>query len=94
MRRITIEEGLTLRFPGRDASVGEGVEIAVLAALMATGVAEIARVIAPGNVERARALAEAMDYRLIETGRAPEGVAVLLTPRAARPALKLIAGAS
>lgn len=94
MRRITIEEGLTLRFPGRDASFGEGVEIGVLAALMATGRAEIARVIAPGNVEQARALAEAMDYRLIETGRATDGVAVLLTPRAARPALRLVAGGS
>lgn len=92
MRRITIEDGLTLRFPGRDSSFGEGVEIGVLAALMALGREEIARPIAPGNVEQARALAEALGYRLIEVERSPEGIDVLLKRASTRPALRVIAG--
>lgn len=92
MRKITIEEGLTLRFPARDASFSEGVEIGMLAALMALGFADIARPIAPGSVEQARALAEGFGYRLIETGRGDESVSVLLTRRAARPSLRVIVG--
>ena len=92
MRRITIEEGLTLRFPGRDAAFGEGVEIGVLATLMALGRFEIARPIAPGNVEQARALAEALGYRLVEVGRSVEGIDIRLTRGSARPALRVIAG--
>jgi len=92
MRRITIEEGLTLRFPGRDAAFGEGVEIGMLAVLMAMGRAEIARPIAPGNVQQARALAESFGYRLVEGERTLEGIDVLLTRRAARPTLRVIAG--
>lgn len=92
MRRITIEDGLTLRFPGREASFGEGVEIGVLAALMAMGREEIARAIAPSNVEQARALAEALGYRLIEVERSPEGIEILLKRASARPRLRVIAG--
>lgn len=92
MRRITIEDGLTLRFPGRDAAFAEGVEIGVLATLMALGRTEIARPIAPGNLGQARALAEALGYRLLEVGRSADGIDVLVTRGSARPALRVIAG--
>jgi hypothetical protein len=93
MRRITIADGLTLRFPHRDASFGEGVEIGALAALMATGTPEISRWIGGANLEQAYALAEALGYRLFETERREDAVAVLLTPRRRRPALRLVRGA-
>jgi hypothetical protein len=93
VRRITIEDGLTVRFPHRDASFSEGFEIGVLAALMAAGRPEIARWIGSDSVEQARALVEGLGYRLLETARGEDAVAVLLTPRCQRPALRLVRAA-
>ena len=93
MRRITIVDGLTVRFPHRDASFGEGVEIGALAALMAIGTPEITRWIGSANLEQARALAEAFGYGLFETERRQDAVAVLLAPRRRRPALRLVRSA-
>lgn len=91
MRRITIEDGLTIRFPARDAGFAEGVEIGMLATLMALGHEDIRRPIAHGTLEQARALAQGFGYRLVETGRGAEETRILLTRRA-RPALRLVAG--
>ena len=91
MRGIIIEDGLTLRFPGRDAGFAEGVEIGMLATLMALGQEEIRRPVALGTLAQARALARGFGYRLVETGRG-EGEARIRLPRRARPALRLVAG--
>jgi hypothetical protein len=93
LHRIIIDDGLTVRFPHREASFSEGVEIGVLALLMAMGTPEVVRWIGGANVEQTRALADALGYRLFEKDRRGDAVAVLLTPRRRRPALRLVRGA-
>lgn len=92
MRKILVEDGLTLRFPGRGVDFIEGVEIGVLASMMALGAEGITRPIGRTNLEQARALAEGMGYRLIVAGEDCDEVAVTLTRRTLRPALRVIAG--
>lgn len=91
MRGITIDEGLTIRFPGRSADFTAGVEIGLLAALMGLGHEEIARPIARANLTQARALAQAFGYRLIELDGSDAEVRVVLTRRK-RPTLRLVVG--
>ena len=91
MQGIRIEDRLTVRFPGRDASFRAGVEIGMLATLMAMGIAEFARSIATDNVAQARELARGFGYHVLAaepescgTTRLTLGVA----PR--RPRLRLV----
>ena len=65
MQGIRIEDRLTVRFPGRDASFVAGVEIGMLATLMAMGIAEFARSIATDNVAQARELARGFGYHVL-----------------------------
>jgi hypothetical protein len=89
MRHVRIADGLRVRFPSRGAEFDEGVEIGVLAALMACGSSPLLVEISPASLEQARALAEAMGYRLLEQPGAGLMTLTLREP-AAKPALKLI----
>ena len=90
MRRIQVEDGLSLRFPGRDEEFNEGVEIGILAVLMSTGQRGFTRWLSSANVEQARAIADKMGYRLT-TGEVDGGLveAIFRTGRA-RPKLTLV----
>lgn len=90
MRRIEIEDGLTVRFPGREGEFADGVEIGVLAALMGMGVPVIARAVALSNIEQARALAEKLGYRLVVRPACGETVRVELRRLGVRPQLKVV----
>jgi hypothetical protein len=61
---IRIEDGLTLRFPGRDGSFRAGVEIGMLATLMAMRIPRIVHSISGDNLDQARALAAKLGYYL------------------------------
>ncbi|MFY9293865.1 MAG: hypothetical protein WAP03_24695 [Methylorubrum rhodinum] len=63
MRTIHVEEGLRLRFPGRDASFHEGVEIGILAVNLASGRSEFTLRFSSSTLEQARALASQLGYR-------------------------------
>jgi hypothetical protein len=90
MRQIHVEDGLCLRFPGRDEEFNEGVEIGIIAVLMGAGESAFARHLSTGNIDQARSLAEKMGYHLL-TGRC-DGLSTLVTFRAgpARPKLALV----
>ena len=90
MRRIHVEDGLSLRFPGRDDEFNDGVEIGILAALMSSGQRGFTRWVSSANVEQARAIAEKMGYRLT-TGEV-DGVwtEVIFRTGRARPKLTLV----
>ena len=89
MRRIHVEDGLSLRFPGRDEEFNEGVEIGILAGLMSSG-RGFTHWIAPANVEQARSIADKMGYRLT-VGEEDGGLTeVIFRTGKARPKLTLV----
>jgi riboflavin synthase alpha subunit len=87
MREIHVEDGLCLRFPGRDEDFNEGVEIGIVAVLMGAGESGFTRCLATANLEQARSVAEKMGYHLV-TGRC-DGLSTLVTFRAGPPRPKL-----
>ncbi len=93
MRSIEIEDGLNVRFPRRSADFTEGVEIGILAALMALRHPFVARDIATTNLIQARLLAEKLGYRLTEEDSAGEMTRVTLTRQDIRPRLRLVSSA-
>lgn len=94
MRRIHVEESLSLRFPGRDEEFNEGVEIGILIVLMSSGQRGFTHWISTANVAQARALAEKMGYRLTEGGSDAELTEVILRSGRARPSLRLVHSAA
>jgi hypothetical protein len=90
MRRIHVEDGLSLRFPNRGEDFNEGVEIGVLAVLMSAGQRGFTHWVSPANVEQAREIAGKMGYRLTE-GTSDGGLTeVILRTGRARPTLTLV----
>ena len=90
MRRIHVEDGLALRFPGRGEEFNEGVEIGILTALMNLGLKGFTHRISTENIEQARAIAEKLGYRLIAGAEHGGQTDVVLRRARARPALKLV----
>jgi hypothetical protein len=90
VRRIQVEQGLSLRFPGRDEEFNEGVEIGILAVLMSSGQRSFTHWIASANVSQARAVAGKMGYRLSVGPSDGELTEVILRTGRARPALTLV----
>jgi len=90
VRRIHVENGLSLRFPHRDEEFDEGVEIGILAVLMSSGARGFTHWVSTANVEQVRALAEGMGYRLTE-GEVDESLTeVIFRTGRARPKLTLV----
>jgi hypothetical protein len=90
VRRIHVEDGLSLRFPGRDEEFNEGVEIGILAGLMSSGERGFTHWIAAGNIEQARSMADKMGYRLT-VGETDGGLTeVIFRTGQARPKLALV----
>jgi len=92
MRHIQLEEDLRIRFPSRGAEFDEGVEIGILAALMAAGLPEISRTVASGTIEQLRCLASGLGYRIVVSGEIRGQVDVTLQSSAMRPKLRLVSG--
>jgi hypothetical protein len=94
MRQIHVEDGLSLRFPERDEDFNEGVEIGMIAVLMAAGEGAFTRFLSTANIEQARSLAEKLGYHLV-TGCC-DGPSTLVTFRreSGRPKLTLVHGSS
>lgn len=90
MRFIHVENGLRLRFPGRDAAFNEGVEIGILAVNLASGRGEFTLQLSSATLEQARALAAQMGYRVhvVQSDEAWAEVTFLTGRR--RPKLTLI----
>ena len=90
MRRIQIEDGLCVRFPGRGEEFNEGVEIGIIAVLMSSGQRGFTHWISGANLEQARSLAERMGYRMTE-GDADGGLReAIFRTGSARPKLTLV----
>ena len=90
MRRIQVEDGLSLRFPGRSEDFNEGVEIGVLAVLMSSGQRGFTHWVSSANVEQAREIAGKMGYRLTEGEVDGTVTQVILRTGRVRPTLTLV----
>jgi hypothetical protein len=90
MRQIHVEDGLCLRFPGRDEEFNDGVEIGMIAVLMGIGQRAFTRHLSTANIDQARSLAEKMGYHIV-TGPS-DGPLTLVAFRAgpAPPKLALV----
>jgi hypothetical protein len=88
---IRLEDRLTVRFPGRDASFRAGVEIGMVATLMALRHPRFERTIAADNIEQARALAAKLGYHLLSAEAEDDGlVRVTFAAGRPRPRLRLV----
>ena len=91
VRKIAVEEGLRIGFPGRDTAFHDGVEIGMLATLMALGSTEFAREVSSANIEQARVLGQRLGYHLDGLDTAGDGVCkVTFRNRTRRPKLRLV----
>ena len=86
MRWVQVEDGLSLRFPARDAAFHEGVELGILAALLNAGHGRVTHILSAANLNQARALATKMGYRLSISGPGRRARGSGSCPRAARRA--------
>ena len=93
MRQIQIAGQMRLRFPGRGADFDEGVEIGMMATLMALGEREIQRTLSAKAVEQLRPLAETLRYRLTTCSDGDDVTVTLFSP-AVRPKLRLVSSAT
>lgn len=89
MRDIYLDDGLRVRFPGRDDSFLEGVEVGMIAVLMGCRETEFSRLVSPASVDQVGALATKMGYRLMLDDEG-DLVRVTLSNRVARPKLRLV----
>ena len=90
-RAIHLEEGLRVRFPGRNESFACGVEIGMIAALMSLGLREFERQIGSDNLEQVRSVGRRLGYLVTAVDDvAPDLVRVTFRNRAAVPKLRVI----
>ena len=90
MRHIHVEDGLRLKFPGRDETFNEGVEIGLLLAQMAAGQSEITVRFAATTLDQARILATRMGYRVHVVHEGETWAEVMFLTGSRRPKLTLV----
>ncbi|WP_131829883.1 hypothetical protein [Consotaella salsifontis] len=91
MRAVHLEDNLKVRFPGQDASFMAGVEIGMLATLMAMRPREFSRQIDTGNMEQARLLGLKMGYHVSEVEQVDrKEVRVTFRDRSLGPKLRVV----
>jgi hypothetical protein len=90
MRHIHVMPGLRLRFAGRNETFNEGVEIGLLAAQLASGIAEFTMTLAASTTDHARVLATNMGYRLHVTTMNEGAVEIIFITGSRRPKLELV----
>lgn len=89
MRKIELVDAVRIRFPGRDEEFDDGVEIGVLAMLMANDEHIIKRRVPARQVDQILALAERFRYRVTAETAGDERLITLLHA-SQRPSLKLV----
>lgn len=90
MRHIELEDQLKIRFASQPEAFDRGVEVGILAALMAAGVSSFERTVASDVEEPVRRLAEKLGYRVIPTAANPGRVRLRLSRASLRPQLRVV----
>jgi hypothetical protein len=94
MRHIQVEDGLRLRFPGRDEAFNEGIEVGLVLANMAAGHKEFTLRFASTTLAQARTLASQMGYRVHVVQEDETWADVMFLTGSRQPKLKLIYSSS
>jgi hypothetical protein len=89
VRDIHLEQDLKLRFPGRPVEFDEGVEVGMVAALMALGGGPFSRRLSPSSLEQVRAVAGKLGYHIVAT-LGDDAAEVTFKPGSERPKLALV----
>ena len=90
MRHIHVEDGLRLRFPGRDEAFNEGIEVGLAIAHMADGRREFKLRLASTTLDQARAIASQMGYRVHVVQQDENWAVVIFLTGSRQPKLKLV----
>lgn len=92
MRKVNIENDLRIGFPGRDAGFHDGVEMGMLATLMALGLTEFTRSISDENIEQARVLGQHLGYHLnqVKAQGCEKPAQLTFRDRRQRPKLRVV----
>ena len=94
MRPIEVEDGLRLRFPGRNEDFDQGVEAGIAAVLMTVIGGEFTRPVATDNLEQLRTLAERLGYHILIGNSGAELTDVIFKTGRSRPKLTLVHSAA
>ena len=89
MRQITVLDDVRIRFPGRSAEFDDGIEIGVIATLMAVSEPLITRTLSPGCLHQLRPLAQRLGYRVL-TQALEDAYEVRLERADQKPMLRLV----
>jgi hypothetical protein len=90
VRHIELEDALKIRFASEPEEFDRGVEVGMVAALMAAGVASFERTVAPEVEEPVRRLAEKLGYRVLPMAVAGGRARLQLTLATRRPVLRVV----
>ncbi|KQT85377.1 hypothetical protein [Aurantimonas sp. Leaf443] len=90
MRHIEIAEGLRIRFPARGPDFDDGIEVGMLAALMALGGPVVERGVSPAAAEQAAILAGKLGYHVADERRDGALTYITLRKGRARPRLSIV----
>jgi hypothetical protein len=89
VRRIELLDDVRIRFPGRGGEFDTGVEVGMLATLMALGNPSIERSISPACLEQLKPLAQRFGYNLVYQTE-DDAVTVTLLHKSQRPRLRIV----
>lgn len=90
MRHIELEDALKIRFASEPEAFDRGVEVGMVAALMAAGVSSFERTVAAEVEEPVRRLAEKLGYRVVPRALASGKARLHLTIATRRPVLRVV----
>ena len=90
MRHIELEEHLRVRFPTRSEEFNEGVEVGVVAAMMAAGMPGFCRWLSRNAASQVEELARRLGYRITEQQRKGDRAEIAFQATFVRPALRVV----
>ncbi|WP_075214181.1 hypothetical protein [Mongoliimonas terrestris] len=90
MHDVEIEDGLTVRFPGRTGEFLQGVDIGLLLADLAAGRSDINRRIRRASLKQAADVALGFGYRCVTVAEGDGWADIHVTNRRQRPALRVV----
>ncbi|WP_181705086.1 hypothetical protein [Chthonobacter rhizosphaerae] len=90
MREVMVEDGLTVRFPGRSVEFLEGVDIGLLIADLAAGHGDITRRIRRSGLKQAADVANGFGYRCTTVAEGDDWIEINVTNRRRRPVLRVV----
>jgi hypothetical protein len=90
VRQIELEDALKIRFASQPEEFDRGVEVGMVAAMMAAGVATFERTVSADVEEPVRRLAEKLGYRIVPNPLSEGKTRLRLARASLRPQLRVV----